>query len=127
MDKNKILQSIAYSLFSPFLIGSLIGIYYVATLDNGDSQLFFSILLSAVANAHIVGLTMAIFVLPLYLYLYKRGKTNKTAVLTAALFGGALFSFMFNVASVQAFIVNTVMAILAAAIFLFTLKPQSNA
>lgn len=127
MDKKKILQSIAYSLFSPFLIGSLIGIYYVATLENGNSQLFFSILLSAVANAHIVGLTMAICVLPLYLYLYKRSKTNKTAVLTAALFGGALFSFMFNVASGQVFIVNTVMAILAAAIFLFTLKPQSNA
>lgn len=124
MDKKIILKGIAYSLFSPFVIGCFIGMYYVFTLESGNSQLFFSILLSAVANAHIVGLTMGICVLPVYLYLVKRSKTNNTAVLTAALFGGALFSFMFNVASGQVFIVNTTMAILAAGIFIVTQKKQ---
>ena len=124
MDKKTILKGIAYSLFSPFVIGCLIGAYYVITLEGGNSKLFFSILLSAVANAHIVGLTMAICVVPLYLFLIKRSKTNNTAVITAAIFGGALFSFMFNVASGQVFIVNTLMAILAAGIFIMTQKKR---
>lgn len=124
--KNNLLKSIAYSLFSPFLIGSAIGIYYTLTLDGGNSQLFFSILLSAVSNAHIVGLTMAILVVPIYLYLFKRNKLTLMPVMTAAIFGGALFSFMFNVNSGQVFVINTVMAALAAGIFLFVLKQNKN-
>ena len=124
MDKKIVLKGVAYSLFSPFLIGCLIGIYYVAVLDGATTKLFLSIVLSAVANAHIVGLTMAICVVPVYMYLQKRNKSNKTAMIMAAIFGGALFSFVFNVASGQVFVVNTLMATLAAGIFIFILKQQ---
>ena len=82
---------------SPLLIGILIGLYYVLTLENASSKIFFNIIITAISNAHIVGLSMGCFVIPGYLMLFKINKISYWAILTIALIGGTFFSFIFSV------------------------------
>ena len=120
--KSSILKSILYSLLSPILVGSMIGVYYCLSLEQADSQLFFSILMTALSNAHIVGLTMAACVVPAYLFLIKRDKVSYSSILTVAMLGGAIFSYIFSASGGAIFLVNTVMSLLAGGLFLFTLR-----
>ena len=117
-----LIKSVIHSLISPLLIGILIGLYYVLTLENGTSQIFFNIIMTAISNAHIVGLTMGCFVVPGYLFLFKLNKITYWAILTIALLGGALFSFIFSATSSMIFFVNTLMSLTAAGIFLNCLR-----
>jgi len=125
-QNSAIIKSVIYSLFSPLLIGILIGLYYVFTLENATSQIFFTILMTAISNAHIVGLTMGCFVVPGYLLLYKLNKITYWAILTIALLGGALFSFIFSASGGMIFLVNTLMALTSAGIFLNCLRRLTN-
>lgn len=124
VNKQQLAKSILYSLFSPFLLGSLVGAYYALLSNNGSSALFFTVLLSAIANAHIVGLAMGVFVVPAYMFLSKRGKLNYSAILTAGMAGGALFSYILSAQQGGAFVANAIMSALAAGIFLYTLRRQ---
>lgn len=122
VENAVLIKSVIYSLISPLLIGILIGLYYVLTLENGTSQIFFNIIMTAMSNAHIVGLTMGCFVVPGYLFLFKLNKITYWAILTIALLGGALFSFIFSATSSMIFFVNTLMSLTAAGIFLNSLR-----
>ncbi|MDP5212185.1 hypothetical protein ORJ66_03890 [Pseudoalteromonas tunicata] len=120
--KSSVLKSILFSLLSPLIIGSVIGIYYCLSIENADSKLFFSILMTALSNAHIVGLTMAVCVVPLYLYLAKRQKVTYSSILTVGMLGGAVFSSFLSANMGEIFLVNTVMSLFAAGLFLYTLR-----
>lgn len=122
VENAVLIKSVIYSLISPLLIGILIGLYYVLTLENATSQIFFNIIMTAISNSHIVGLTMACFVVPGYLFLFKLNKITYWAILTIALLGGALFSFIFSATSSMIFFVNTLMSLTAAGIFLNCLR-----
>jgi len=125
-QNSAIIKSVIYSLISPLLIGILIGLYYVFTLENATTQIFFNIVMTAISNAHIVGLTMGCFVVPGYLLLYKFNKITYWAILTIALLGGALFSFIFSASGGMIFLVNTLMALTSAGIFLNCLRRLTN-
>lgn len=120
--KSMVIKGVGYSLLSPLIVGTCLGVFYALTLENGSSSTFFSLLLSAIANAHIVGLAMGVFVIPSYIFLVKRGQVSYSAMLTAGLLGGAVFSFVFAASTGPAFIVNAVMSGLAAGLFLFGLR-----
>ena len=122
IENTALIKSVIYSMFSPLLIGILIGLYYVLTLENATSQIFYNIIMTAVSNAHIVGLTMGCFVVPGYLLLYKLNKITYWAILTISLLGGALFSFIFSASGSMVFLVNTLMSLTAAGIFLNCLR-----
>lgn len=124
--KSMIIKGVGYSLLSPLIVGSVLGVFYAITLENGSSATFFGLLLSAIANAHIVGLAMGLFVIPSYVFLIKRGQVSYSALLTSGLLGGAVFSFIFAATSGPAFIVNAVMSGLAAGLFLFGLRRVST-
>ncbi|MFC3032109.1 hypothetical protein ACFOEE_06220 [Pseudoalteromonas fenneropenaei] len=124
--KNQILKGVGYSLLSPILVGTVLGIYYAVTLPNGSSATFFSLLISAIANAHIVGLAIGVAVLPAYLWLYKRGKVSYNLLATVGLLAGAVFSYIFAAAGGVGFIVNAVMSGLAAALFLYGLRRNAE-
>ncbi len=125
MNKRFVAHSILYSLVSPIIVGLTIACYYTIVLPESSFALFFQIIMSAVANAHIVGLTMAICVVPGYLFLFKRNKVTYSSILTIAMLGGALFSYVFSASGGVIFLVNTVMSLLAAGIFLYTLRRQT--
>ncbi len=72
--KHQLAKSVALSLLSPVIVGSLLGIYYSITLQGEFVSIFFSLLMAAISNAHIVGLTMAAFVVPGYLLMFKYSK-----------------------------------------------------
>ena len=120
--KSSVLKSILFSLLSPLIIGCIIGIYYCLSIENADSKLFFTILMTALSNAHIVGLTMAVCVVPLYLYLAKRQKVTYSSILTVGMLGGAVFSAVLSANMGEIFFVNTVMSLFAAGLFLYTLR-----
>ncbi|MFY8273385.1 hypothetical protein AAEU32_04605 [Pseudoalteromonas sp. SSDWG2] len=120
--KHKLAKAVLYSLLAPVIIGVCIGIYYALGADQNGSQIFFSVLLSALANAHIVGLSMALFVVPSYLLMFKYQKVHYSGVLTLGLVGGAFFSYLLGASVGFLLIVNAVMAALGSGLFLFGLR-----
>lgn len=126
VTKQQLAKSILYSFLSPILLGSIVGAYCALITVNGSSAMFFNVLLSAIANAHIVGLAMGVCVVPAYMYLSKKGKLNYSAILTAGMAGGALFSYLLSAQQGGAFVANAVMSALAAGIFLFSLRRQQQ-
>ena len=117
--KHRIAKSVGLSLLSPVIIGCILGQYYAFTLEGNGLSIFLNLLVSAISNAHIVGLTMAAFVVPGYLLMYKYAKVNYSGVLTLGLLGGAIFSYLLSATAGTAFIVNALMSALAAGLFLF--------
>lgn len=122
MTKHAIAKSILFSLTSPLLTGLLIGTYYALTVNHGSLQLLLSISLSAISNAHVVGLSMAFCVLPCYLFFSKRHKITYSLIVTSAMLGGACFSYLLSAQSGPIFLVNTLMASFAGGIFLWSLR-----
>ncbi|WP_440055977.1 hypothetical protein ACSLBF_07470 [Pseudoalteromonas sp. T1lg65] len=117
---KKIISGVGFSLLSPLIVGLGLGIYF--SIISGQSSALFSMLLSAIANAHIVGLTMALIVLPGYITMQRFQCIHYSGVLTLGLLGGALFSFLFAASSGGGFIVNVIMSAIAAGLFLFGLR-----
>ena len=124
--KHQLAKSVALSLLSPVIVGSLLGIYYSITLQGEFVSIFFSLLMAAISNAHIVGLTMAAFVVPGYLLMFKYSKVNYSGVLTLGLLGGAIFSFLLSASTGEIFLINSVMSAIAAGLFLFGLRKTSK-
>ena len=124
--KHQLAKSVALSLLSPVIVGSLLGIYYSITLQGEFFSIFFSLLMTAISNAHIVGLTMAAFVVPGYLLMFKYSKVNYSGVLTLGLLGGAIFSFLLSASTGEIFLINSVMSAIAAGLFLFGLRKTSK-
>ncbi|TMO65686.1 hypothetical protein [Pseudoalteromonas aurantia] len=120
--KPLLIKSIGMSLLSPIIIGSVLGLYYGVLLEQPIWSVFVGLLMSAIANAHIVGLAMAAFVVPGYLLMHKYNKVQYSAVLTLGMLGGAVFSHLLTASSGGGFVVNTIMAALAAGLFLFSLR-----
>ncbi|TMN82995.1 MULTISPECIES: hypothetical protein [unclassified Pseudoalteromonas] len=124
--KHQLAKSVALSLLSPVIVGSLLGVYYSVTLKGEFVSIFFSLLMTAISNAHIVGLTMAAFVVPGYLLMFKYSKVNYSGVLTLGLVGGAIFSFLLSASTGEIFLINSVMSAIAAGLFLFGLRKTSK-
>ena len=124
--KHQLAKSVALSLLSPVIVGSLLGIYYSITLQGEFVSIFFSLLMTAISNAHIVGLTMSAFVVPGYLLMFKYSKVNYSGVLTLGLLGGAIFSFLLSASTGEIFLINSVMSAIAAGLFLFGLRKTSK-
>ncbi|TMN33303.1 hypothetical protein [Pseudoalteromonas sp. S2755] len=117
---KQVSKGIGFSLLSPLIVGGVLGIYYSFTL--GRSEMFFNLLLSAISNAYIVGLAMCLFVVPGYILMFRYNKVQYGGLLTLGLLGGAIFSYLFAVQSGVGFIVNALMSMLAAGLFLFGLR-----
>jgi len=124
--KHQLAKSVALSLLSPVIVGSLLGIYYSMTLQGEFVSIFLSLLMTAISNAHIVGLTMAAFVVPGYLLMFKYSKVNYSGVLTLGLLGGAIFSFLLSASTGEIFLINSIMSAIAAGLFLFGLRKTSK-
>ncbi len=120
--KQQLAKSVALSLLAPVIIGTALGVYYALSVKGGEAKMFFSLLITAVANAHIVGLSMALFVVPGYMLMYKYNKVQFSGVLTLGVLGGALFSLLFSTSAGMVFLVNTTMAALASVLFLYGLR-----
>ena len=120
--KHQLAKSVALSLLSPVIVGSLLGLYYALTLQGDFLSVFFQLLMTAISNAHIVGLTMAAFVVPGYLLMFKYSKVNYSGVLTLGLLGGAIFSYLLSASTGEIFLINSVMSAFAAGLFLFGLR-----
>ncbi|MBH0028011.1 hypothetical protein I6F53_13560 [Pseudoalteromonas sp. SWN29] len=120
--KHQLAKSVALSLLSPVIIGSLLGLYYALTLQGDFLSVFFQLLMTAISNAHIVGLTMAAFVVPGYLLMFKYSKVNYSGVLTLGLLGGAIFSYLLSASTGEIFLINSAMSAFAAGLFLFGLR-----
>lgn len=123
--KHRLAKAVFYSLLAPIIVGVTLGIYYALGAQNNGSQIFFSVLLSAIANAHIVGLSMAVFVVPGYLFMHKYNKVHYSSVLTLGMLGGALFSYVFGAGAGFLLVVNAVMAALGSGLFLYGLRRNS--
>ena len=124
--KHQLAKSVALSLLSPVIVGSLLGLYYGLTMNGDAATIFLQLLMSAIANAHIVGLTMAAFVVPGYLLMFKYAKVNYSGVLTLGLLGGAIFSYLLSATTGEIFLINSVMAAFAAGLILFGLRKTSK-
>ena len=120
--KQQLAKSVAMSLLAPVIVGTTLGVYYALSVESGGAKMFFSLLMSAIANSHIVGLSMALLVVPGYILMYKYNKVQYSGVLTLGMLGGALFSFLFSASADMVFLVNTVMAALASGLFLYGLR-----
>ncbi|MGJ8675438.1 MAG: hypothetical protein ACSHWP_05760, partial [Pseudoalteromonas sp.] len=96
--------------------------YYALALQGDFLSVFFQLLMTAISNAHIVGLTMAAFVVPGYLLMFKYSKVNYSGVLTLGLLGGAIFSYLLSASTGEIFLINSVMSGFAAGLFLFGLR-----
>ncbi|WP_462158475.1 hypothetical protein [Pseudoalteromonas sp. GB56] len=123
--KHRLAKAVFYSLLAPIIVGVTLGIYYALGAQNNGSQIFFNVLLSAIANAHIVGLSMAVFVVPGYLFMHKYNKVHYSGVLTLGMLGGALFSYVFGAGAGFLLVVNAVMAALGSGLFLYGLRRNS--
>ena len=95
--KHQLAKSVALSLLSPVIVGSLLGIYYSITLQGEFVSIFFSLLMTAISNAHIVGLTMAAFVVPGYLLMFKYSKQDMKAILKSINMEGLLIRITLKV------------------------------
>ena len=124
--KHQLAKSVGLSLLSPVIIGSLLGVYYSLTLEGEFVSIFLTLLMTAISNAHIVGLTMAAFVVPGYLLMFKYSKVNYSAVLTLGLLGGAIFSYLLSATTGEIFLINSVMSAFAAGLFLFGLRKTAK-
>lgn len=120
--KQKLAKSVALSLLAPVNVGTALVVYYALSVKGGGAKMFFSLLMTAVANAHIVGLSMALFVVPGYMLMYKYSKVQFYGVLALGILGGALFSLLFSTSAGMVFLVNTTMAALASVLFLCGLR-----
>jgi len=120
--KHQLAKSVALSLLSPVIVGSLLGVYYSLTLQGEFVSIFLTLLITAISNAHIVGLTMAAFVVPGYLLMFKYSKVNYSGVLTLGLLGGAIFSYLLSATTGEIFLINSIMSAFAAGLFLFGLR-----
>ncbi|MDK1286588.1 hypothetical protein [Pseudoalteromonas umbrosa] len=119
---KKVATAIGVSMLSPLIIGCVLGAYFY--ISTGQGQLFFQLLTTAISNAHIVGMVMALCVLPVYLFLYKRGKLSYSALTTTALLGGTAFTYLLAVSTGPILIANAVMSAFASALFLYSLRRQ---
>ncbi|KZN57180.1 hypothetical protein N474_09240 [Pseudoalteromonas luteoviolacea CPMOR-2] len=117
---KNVATAIGVSMLSPVIVGSLLGMYFVFVY--GDGELFWQLLTTAIANAHIVGISMAVCVLPTYHFLYKRNKVTYSAVMTTAMIGGAVLTYLFSVSGGPIIIANSIMCSLGAALFLYSLR-----
>jgi hypothetical protein len=124
--KHQLAKSVGLSLLSPIIIGSLLGLYYASVLEGDFVSIYLQLIMTAVANAHIVGLTMAAFVVPGYLLMFKYAKVNYSGVLTLGLLGGAIFSYLLSATTGEIFLINSVMSGLAAGLFLFGLRKTAK-
>ncbi|MEL0632784.1 hypothetical protein V6237_08380 [Pseudoalteromonas carrageenovora] len=124
--KHQLAKSVGLSLLSPVIVGSLLGVYYSITLEGEFVSIFLNLLMTAISNAHIVGLTMAAFVVPGYLLMFKYSKVNYSGVLTLGLLGGAIFSYLLSATTGEIFLINSVMSALAAGLFLFGLRKSAK-
>ncbi|MBD1581394.1 hypothetical protein [Pseudoalteromonas sp. S16_S37] len=120
--KQKLAKSVALSLLSPIFVGALLGVYFSISSQGSGLSIFFSMLSTAIANAHVVGLSMALCVLPGYLILVKKQKVRYDVILTLGMLGGVLFSILFAASSGGALLVNAVMTTIAAGLFLYGLR-----
>ncbi|MBQ4799696.1 hypothetical protein J8L73_11255 [Pseudoalteromonas sp. MMG006] len=124
--KHQLAKSVGLSLLSPVIVGSLLGVYYSLTLEGEFASIFLNLLMTAISNAHIVGLTMAAFVVPGYLLMFKYSKVNYSGVLTLGLLGGAIFSYLLSATTGEIFLINSVMSAFAAGLFLFGLRKSAK-
>ncbi|MBB1329130.1 MULTISPECIES: hypothetical protein [Pseudoalteromonas] len=124
--KHQLAKSVGLSLLSPIIVGSLLGVYYSLTLEGEFVSIFLTLLMTAISNAHIVGLTMAAFVVPGYLLMFKYSKVNYSGVLTLGLLGGAIFSYLLSATTGEIFLINSVMSAFAAGLFLFGLRKTAK-
>lgn len=124
--KHQLAKSVGLSLLSPVIVGSLLGVYYSLTLEGEFVSIFLTLLMTAISNAHIVGLTMAAFVVPGYLLMFKYSKVNYSGVLTLGLLGGAIFSYLLSATTGEIFLINSVMSAFAAGLFLFGLRKTAK-
>ena len=124
--KHQLAKSVGLSLLSPVVVGSLLGVYYSLTLEGEFVSIFLNLLMTAISNAHIVGLTMAAFVVPGYLLMFKYSKVNYSGVLTLGLLGGAIFSYLLSATTGEIFLINSVMSAFAAGLFLFGLRKSAK-
>ena len=124
--KHQLAKSVGLSLLSPVIVGSLLGVYYSLTLEGEFVSIFLTLLMTAISNAHIVGLTMAAFVVPGYLLMFKYSKVNYSGVLTLGLLGGAIFSYLLSATTGEIFLINSVMSAFSAGLFLFGLRKTAK-
>lgn len=124
--KHQLAKSVGLSLLSPVIVGSLLGVYYSLTLEGEFVSIFLTLLMTAISNAHIVGLTMAAFVVPGYLLMFKYSKVNYSGVLTLGLLGGAIFSYLLSATTGEIFLINSAMSAFAAGLFLFGLRKTAK-
>jgi len=124
--KHQLAKSVGLSLLSPVIVGSLLGVYYSLTLEGEFVSIFLNLLMTAISNAHIVGLTMAAFVVPGYLLMFKYSKVNYSGVLTLGLLGGAIFSYLLSATTGEIFLINSFMSAFAAGLFLFGLRKSAK-
>lgn len=124
--KHQLAKSVGLSLLSSVIVGSLLGVYYSLTLEGEFVSIFLTLLMTAISNAHIVGLTMAAFVVPGYLLMFKYSKVNYSGVLTLGLLGGAIFSYLLSATTGEIFLINSVMSAFAAGLFLFGLRKTAK-
>ncbi|KHM45346.1 membrane protein [Pseudoalteromonas distincta] len=124
--KHQLAKSVGLSLLSPVIVGSLLGVYYSLTLEGEFVSIFLTLLMTAISNAHIVGLTMAAFVVPGYLLMFKYSKVNYSGVLTLGLLGGAIFSYLLSATTGEIFLINSIMSAFAAGLFLFGLRKTAK-
>ncbi|BBN81814.1 hypothetical protein PA25_17990 [Pseudoalteromonas sp. A25] len=120
--KRTLAMSVSLSLLSPIFVGASLGLYFAVSSQGSVLAIFFSMLSTALANAHVVGLSMALLVVPGYLVLYKHNKVRYDILLTLGLLGGVLFSVLFAADSGPALVANAVMTTLAAGLFLYGLR-----
>jgi hypothetical protein len=120
--KLLLIKSVGVSLLSPIIIGSILGLYYGLLLEQPMLSVFFRLLATAIANAHVVGLAMAVFVVPGYLIMHKYNMVKYSAVLGLGMVGGAVFSYLLTSSTEGGGLVNTAMASFAAGLFLYGLR-----
>ncbi|CAM3976743.1 hypothetical protein [Pseudoalteromonas byunsanensis] len=120
--KQQLAKSVALSFLSPLLTGCVLGIYFTISSHGAGVGVFLSLLTGAIVNAHIVGLSMALFVVPGYLLLFRVNKVHYSAILTLGMLGGAISSYLFAAQSGAGLVVNSIMATMAAGLFLYGLR-----
>ncbi|WP_105168438.1 hypothetical protein [Pseudoalteromonas sp. T1lg23B] len=120
--KQQLAKSVALSFLSPLLTGCILGLYFVITNHGSGVNVFISLLTGAIVNAHVVGLSMALFVVPGYIYLFKINKIHYSAILTLGMLGGGIFSYLFAAQSGAGLVINSFMATMAAGLFLYGLR-----